>query len=264
MRIIRWMGLLLVVGLLAVNTRAVFAQTSTQTFALQPGGKATVTFQALCINFGKKFPSGVNAPSSVTSNPVQAALSYAQSKGYMANEQQALEVQYAVWQLLNQGGPQGGAITQEVVAQAQNPPAAPQGTSLTDAVAANQVKVTIDSWQPIGQPVQLAPGATSNFYGQGQLTVENTSQQALTLYMPVGTVFPPTNQDEQNMAAYAMNVQVNNPQPAPQQAPQPAPQNSSSNLPETSQGVMQALMPVLVLLLLGAAVSVRVVRKMRM
>lgn len=260
MRVVRWMGLLLVAGLLTMSTQAVFAQASTQSFTLQPGGKATVTFQALCINFGKKFPSAINGPSTVSSNPVQAALSYAQSKGYLSNEQQALQVQYALWQLLNQGGPQGGAITQEVVSQAQNPPAAPQGTSLVDAAAANQVKATVDSWQPLGQPVQIAPGATSNFYGQGQLTVENVSQQALTLYMPVGTVFPPTDPNEQNVAAFATNVQVNNPQPAPQQAPQ----NSSATLPETSEGVTQALMLLFALLLLGAAVSVRVVRKIRM
>ncbi|HEU5014090.1 MAG TPA: hypothetical protein VFT66_16325 [Roseiflexaceae bacterium] len=256
MRVIRWSGLLLVIALCSLSVQSALAQASTQTFNLPPKGKATITFQALCIQFGKKFPAGVNGPSSVASDPVQAALSYAQSKGYMASEQQALEVQYTIWQLLNQGGPQGGAITKEVVSQAQNAPAAPQGTSLLDAVKANQVKVTVDSWKPNGQPVQLAPGATDHFYGQGTLTVENTSQQALTLYMPIGTVFPPADQNEQSIAAYATSVQVT--------SPQPAPQNSSSNLPETSQGMAQALMPLFALLLLGAAVSVRIARQIRM
>lgn len=255
MRLVRWSGLLIVIALCSFSGQAAFAQTSTQTFTLPPNGKATITFQALCVNFGKKFPTAINGPSTVSSNPVQAALSYAQSKGYLANEQQALEVQYAIWQLLNQGGPQGGTITREVVAQAQNPPAPPQGTSLIDAVKANQVKVSINSWQPNGQPVQIAPGATDHFYGQGKLTVENTSQQALTLYMPVGTVFPAANADEQSIGGYLTNVQVT--------SPQPAPQNSSGNLPETSQGVAQALMPLFALLLLGAAVGIRVVRKTR-
>ncbi len=255
MRVLRWMGLLVVVCLCGVGAPAALAQTSTQTFTLPPNGKATVTFQALCVVYGKKFPTAINGPSTVSSDPVQAALSYAQSKGYLSDEQQALQVQYAIWQLLNQGGPQGGAITQEVVAQAQNPPAPPQGTSLIDAVKADQVKVSIDSWQPNGQPVQIAPGATDHFYGQGQLTVENTSQQALTLYMPVGTVFPSANADEQSIGGYLTNVQVT--------APQPAPEQSSGNLPETSQGVLQALMPFFALLMLGAAVGVRVVRKMR-
>jgi hypothetical protein len=255
MRIVRWSGLLLLIAWLSLGAHAAVAQSSSQTFDLQPGGKATITFQALCVNFGKKFPAAINGPSSVASDPVRAAFSYAQGKGYLANEQQALEVQYAIWQLLNQGGPQGGAITREVMSQAQNPPAAPQGTSLVDALKANQIKVTVDSWNPTGQPTQIAPGATDHFQGQGQLTVENTSQQALTLYMPIGTVFPAANPDEQSIAGYATNVQVSNPQPAPEQ--------SSGNLPETSQGIAQALLPLFALLLLGAAVGVRAVRKMQ-
>ncbi len=49
-----------------------------------------------------------------------------------------------------------------------------------------------------------------NFQGRGELRIENTSNQALTLYMPVGTVFPAPSAEFQSMAGYATDVQVEN------------------------------------------------------
>jgi hypothetical protein len=68
----------------------------------------------------------------------------------------------------------------------------------------------MNSWSPIGNKVDLG-ALTDNFYGKGELTLENTSQEALTLAMPVGTVFQTPDADSQNMVGYATNVQVNNP-----------------------------------------------------
>jgi len=112
-----------------------------------------------------------------------------------------------------------------VVNAAKTAPANPQGTSLVDAAKAGQVKLTIDSWQPVGNKVPIG-AATDNFYGRGHLTIENSSQQALTLYMPVGTLFPPATAGEQTMAGYATNVEVSNPQ---QQAPQELPRTGAGD-----------------------------------
>lgn len=196
-----------------VGTRPALAQQTPQTFTLQPGGRAVVSFQAFCIEFGKVFPNGIQGPSGLAPDPARAALSYGIGKGLTANEQQALQLQYGIWQALGaQNAPQGEAAAQDVFANGKTPPANPQGTSVLDAFNANQVKVTLNSWAPIGNKVPITGGATDNFYGQGQLTIENTSQQALTLYMPVGTQFQAINPAEQSVAAYATNVQVTNPQ----------------------------------------------------
>lgn len=104
----------------------------------------------------------------------------------------------------------------KVVAKATTAPANPQGTSVQDAAKANQIKLSLNNWQPVGGKVQITPTATDNFYGRGQLTVENTSQQALTLYMPVGTIFTAADSAFQDVAGYATNVQVTNPQVAQQ------------------------------------------------
>jgi len=93
-----------------------------------------------------------------------------------------------------------------------------------DAINGGQVKLTLGTWGPIGNKVPIG-NASDNFNGRGELTIENTSQQALTLYMPVGTLFPPNTAGEQAMAAYPTNVQVNDPQ-----------QNQPGQLPNTADG----------------------------
>jgi hypothetical protein len=202
---------------LAIGGGAALAQTTpTQTFTLQPGGRATVTYEAYCTDFGQKFPTTLQAPNAVAEDNVRGALAYIQQNNLSADENQALEAQYAIWQLRGAAGsPAGGDTAKAVVAAASTAPTNPQGTSVLDAVQSGQVRLTLGAWSPIGQPVAIG-SATDNFYGRGELTLENTSQQALTLYMPVGTLFPPATAGEQTMAAYATNVQVTNPQPTPQ------------------------------------------------
>ena len=226
---VRIVGVVVLALLLSAFTSVASAQ-GQQTFTLQPGGRATVTFEAFCTDFGQKFPTAIQAPASVAEDNVRGALAYIQNNGLNADETKALEAQYAIWQLRGAtGSPAGGDQAKAVVGAASTAPTNPQGTSVVDAAKAGQVRVTIDAWQPIGTPVQLG-STTDNFYGRGTLTVENTSQQALTLYMPVGTQFPPATVGDQTMAGYATNVQVSNPQQssAPQQLPATAGDNGAS------------------------------------
>lgn len=193
-----------------------------QPFTLQPGGKATITFEAFCVNFGKLFPTAINGPDgTVAPDKVRAALEYAQEKGLTADSQQALQVEYAIWQLINTpNSPKGDALAQDVIAAANAATVSnPTGTSILDAAKASQVILTLDSWQPIGDKQQITTTASDHFYGRGQLTVENVSQQALTLYMPTGTVFPPAS-NAQNMAGIQTDITINNPKlPATGSAP---------------------------------------------
>jgi LPXTG-motif cell wall-anchored protein len=92
-----------------------------------------------------------------------------------------------------------------------------------------------------------------NFYGRGTLTVENTSQQAVTLAMPAGTLFPPVTAGEQTMAGYATNIRVSNPQAS--QAPQ--------QLPNTSGGSTSLALLLGALLLFGASGVLRLIRLAR-
>jgi len=247
------MGVLLIVGLFSFVSHSALAQTAPATFTLQPGGTATITFEAFCTNFGQKFPQAIQAPNALGPNNIQAALTYIQSNNLAADPAKALEAQYAIWQLTGAtGSPAGAADAKAVVAAAASAPASASGTSVVDAAKANQVSVTLTSWQPIGDQVQIG-SAMDNFYGRGTLTVANTSQQALTLAMPAGTLFPPVTAGEQTMAGYATNTQVSNPQAT----------QAAQQLPNTSGEGRPFLLVLAALLLVGASRMLRVIRLAR-
>lgn len=223
--------LVLVLG--SVAAAPAQAQQVTQPFTLEPGGTATIDFEAFCIEFGQFFPASVTAPSGLAPDAVRAALDYIQQNNITASEADALEAQYAIWQLLNapNSPTTGSSIEQDVLANASNPPAAPGGTSLLDAAAAGTVRITVTRWAAAGQPVRIL-SSTDNFFGRGTVEVSNTSDQTLELYMPIGTNFPASEERLQTVSGYPTNIVVNNP-----------------NLPSTSN---DAPLPLLSLLMVTA------------
>lgn len=205
------LGLLAAVALLGAAGRA--EAKPVQSFKLLPGGKATITFEAFCVNFGKLFPTAINGPDgSLAPDKARAALEYALDKGLTADVKQALQVEYAIWQLIGStNSPKGDALAQDVIKAAEAAKVVnPDGTSILDAAKAGDVTITLDSWQPIGEKQQITTTASDHFYGRGQLTVVNAAQGALTLYMPSGTLFPPAS-NAQNMAGIPTDVKVENP-----------------------------------------------------
>jgi hypothetical protein len=182
-----------------------------QAFTLAPGGRATITFESFCIDYGQRFPDEIGLPpTELAPPPVRGALSYALAQGYTAAEPR--EVQFAIWQAQGaSGSPQPGAIGREI-AQAARVPTTPEGaTSLIDALAAGDATATAGSWQGIGEQLTIN-NFDDHFQGRGELVIENTSDRELTLYMPVGTLFPAPSDEYQNMAGYATEIDVQNPQ----------------------------------------------------
>jgi len=232
-------ALLLIVALMVLGTLSpAEAQVVRQPFTLQPTGKATVTFEAFCTDFGKFFPQQIQAPNGqLAPDPIRSALAYIREEGLAADPATALDANYGIWQLDGARGAQGqgGQIAQDVVAAGANPPQDPQGVSLLEAVRDGTVKLTLVSWEAIGPKVQIL-SATDNFYGKGVLEAENISDEALDLYMPAGTLFPGVDATTQVMGGYATDVVVNNPQ-----------------LPSTSGGVRDLLGLVLLSLILATA-----------
>ncbi len=200
---------LLSIGLWAAPARAA----AQQPFTLQPGGVATITFVAYCTEFGKFFPQTIVEPNgNLAPDKVRAALAYIDQQGYTADEAKALEANIGIWELTGASRlPPGGDVTKSVVANATAAPADPAGTSMLDAAAAGQVRITLTDWAPIGDKVQIL-SATDNFYGRGTLTVENTSTETLELFMPVGTLFPGNEARFQQVGGFATEIAVRNPQ----------------------------------------------------
>lgn len=232
-----WSTVLGVALALTMGLSTTFAQGETgssqammaETFTLQPGGMATVNFEAWCNDFGAAFPDDIQLPSAVAQPEVQAALAHIMTENYSAAANNALEAQYGLWRVVGAtNSPRGGQVAEDVVNAATSIVVQPpQGTSLLEAAQNGQVRIELTSWEAVGDPVQIG-AQTDNFYGRGTLMVENTSGQELTLYHPIGALFAPGTQGEQTMTGYATDVEVNNPQPQPSQLPntsegQPAP-----------------------------------------
>ncbi|NJN17532.1 MAG: hypothetical protein HC822_15305 [Oscillochloris sp.] len=253
----RFFGAIVVAVIAGLLGSGGVAAQETESFTLQPGGTATITFEAFCTNYGQNFPDQIEAPDALAQPELQKALAYIEEQGLAANAADALDAQYGLWRVIGAAdSPQGGAIAANVVNAANTGIPAPSGTSLLDAVQAGQVTVSVASWEPIGQPVEIGD-LTDHFYGRGTLRVENTSNQTLTLYHPIGALYAPTEVGDQTMAAYATEIEVQNPQTIEvTQTSQP------TELPETSAGVGQTLLPILSSLTLGAiALGLRLKRR---
>lgn len=90
------------------------------------------------------FANAVQAPTGLAPDAARAALAYGVNEGLSADGQQALQLQYAIWQALGEtSSPKGDATAQDVVTNGTAAPASPQGTSLLDAATAGQVSVTL-------------------------------------------------------------------------------------------------------------------------
>lgn len=186
-----------------------------EAFELTPGGSATITFESFCLDYGKKFPTAVGLPpTQVAEANVVGALNYALGKDYTTSAPK--EVQFAVWNLRSaQGSPAVGAQGDEVVKNTSTAPSAPAGaTSVIDALRDNRIRATAGTWAGVGEQITIG-AETTNFQGRGELKIENSSQDTLTLYMPTGTIFPAPSAEFQSMAGYAVDVVVNNPQQLP-------------------------------------------------
>ena len=78
--------------LLSMAAGSAHAQTSATTnFTLQPGGSATITFEAFCTNFGQKFPTSIQAPNGQAPDNLRGGLAYIQSNNLAGDPTTALD-----------------------------------------------------------------------------------------------------------------------------------------------------------------------------
>ena len=204
----RFTTVLLVTMLLCgVGGRTAHAQASSA-FTVPPGGRVLVSFEAYCLDFGGAFPPTVarpNGDAGLAPANVRAALNYIRSNR-PGDAAAALQAQYAIWRLMGVPGLPRGS---DAVAQ---------GTPVADPANARSIidgglnrgewSLEMTAWAPIGRPAQIAAGASDHFYGAGQMIVRNNTRQQLALYMPVGTILPPSVRGHQRVAAYPTGVQV--------------------------------------------------------
>jgi LPXTG-motif cell wall-anchored protein len=194
------LGLSLIAGLFVApgNTQAApaYQAAAVKVTTVPANGTTTLTARGFCMAFGKPFPTGTMGVNGLASTKVQNALNYSIGKGYAAGN--AEQVQLAIWYLQdNTWHNQNNTVAQEIVnSSGTGTMPTANALALTDALAQKSVNIS----------ASFVAQTADAFYGDGKVTITNTTNADLNVYMPIGVVFtvPNGNGQFQDLAAYEL------------------------------------------------------------
>jgi len=207
-RLLRLIGLLLIVAALCMQSTAASAATpAAVNFSLRPGGKATIKVFAFCLDQAKKFPTNAEVrPASLADQKLRQALAHIVNKNY--DQSQFKQAAFAIWNLRESQWYNKGediTIAQEIVNASANTPApgAGQGMALHDAQAQGMVDAVTRNFAPItGNSVD----PSNNYFGVGTLEVVNKTNSDQNFYLAFGTVFPAPAPEYQAIMVYGTEI----------------------------------------------------------
>jgi LPXTG-motif cell wall-anchored protein len=195
------LGLTLMVGIFTAPTPTAAAPTYQSSSAVKvttvpANGTTTLTARGFCLAFGKPFPTGATSVNGLAPDKVRNALNYSIDKGYTSNN--AAQVQLAVWFLQdNTWHNQDNVTAQEIVTNsATSTIPTVNAVALTDAMAQKSVDVS----------ATFVPQTADAFYGDGSVTITNTTSSDMNIYLPIGTLFtvPNGNGQFQDLAVFEL------------------------------------------------------------
>jgi hypothetical protein len=213
-----------------------------ETTVLVPANEqVTLGFETFCLDFGLEFPSELGAPIDRAQDEVLAVLRVAIEEGYTQSD--PLQVQLAIWRVIEgewvfdeEEVPR--ELAEEILAAAEEGATDPlqgEGISLTQAVDDGLVSVESEDFEAVDAPT---PGEYEFPYkGQGTLIITNLTDEDVQIYFPYGTVFMPGPESEQDIVAYAIDmelIQQETPTPTPTATPAPdTPTPTATPVPDT-------------------------------
>lgn len=239
--------------LLSVNVQAqepgdfVLGETSV---VVPANGEATIRFQTFCLEFGKEFPSSLGTPDGRANDDVLRLVRQALEED--VPDQNPLAVQLAIWsQLENQtldelypdtdipAEERAQSLLDSMDSVEVSPLRTDQGIALTEAVANGTITATSQDFNFVDTEMARPDGEP--YHGEGTLVLTNQTDEDVQVYFPYGTVFRAENDSEQDIVAYATELeQLPTPTPMPTETPQPTP----ATIPETgTPGESSPVMP---------------------
>jgi hypothetical protein len=184
-----------------------------ETTVLVPANEqVTIGFETFCLDFGLEFPSEIGAPIDRAQDEVLAVLRIAIEEGYTQSD--PLQVQLAIWRVIEGEWPFDEEevpreLAEEILAAAEEGDTDPligEGISLTQAVDDGLVSVESEDFNAVDAPT---PGDYEFPYkGQGTLIITNLTDEDIQIYFPYGTVFMPGPESEQDIVAYAIDMEL--------------------------------------------------------
>nr|MBA3534847.1 hypothetical protein [Ardenticatenales bacterium] len=179
-------------------------------------GTATLAFETFCLDFGKAFPTTLGTPDGRADESVLQVVREA-IENDMA-EDEPLALQLAVWSLREDTPatelyPDDELPVEETAAKlltdsedgSLSALRTDRGISLDEAVADGSIQATSSDFSFV-ETDTVRPDEEP-YHGRGTLTLKNTTDKPIEVYFPFGTVFKAANEDEQDIVAYAVELE---------------------------------------------------------
>jgi hypothetical protein len=213
-----------------------------ETTVLVPANEqVTIGFETFCLDFGLEFPSEIGAPIDRAQDEVLAVLRVAIEEGYTQSD--PLQVQLAIWRVIEgewvfDEEEVSRELAEEILAAAaegETDPLQGEGIPLTQAVEDGLVAVESEDFNPVDAPTPA--DYEFPYKGQGTLIITNLTDEDVQIYFPYGTVFTPGPESEQDIVAYAIDMELieqETPTPTPTATPVPdTPTPTPTPVPDT-------------------------------
>jgi hypothetical protein len=219
-----------------------------ETSVLVPAnGQVSIQFETFCLEFGRDFPEEIGAPIERAGDEVLRVLRVAIEEGYV--ESDPLQVQLAIWRIIEgEWVYSEDEVTRDLAEQllemAEDVDVGPlqgDGMALTDAVDQGLVTVESEDFTSVDAPTQQLPDGIE-YKGRGTLVITNQTDEDVRVFFPYGTVFDPGTETEQDIVAYATELEelptptptstpVDTPTPVPTDTPTPVPTDTPTPVP---------------------------------
>jgi hypothetical protein len=247
--------LLLIAGLLfagfgampAANLQAQEVVLGETSVLVPANGQVSIQFETYCLEFGRDFPEEIGAPIERASDEVLRVLRVSIEEGYV--ESDPLQVQLAIWRIIEgewvySEDELPRDLAEQILEMAETATVEPlqgDGVALTDAVDQGLVTVTSEDFTSVDAPTQQLPD-NIEYRGQGTLVITNQTDEDVRVFFPYGIVFDPGTETEQNIVAYATeleelptptptSVPTDTPTPVPTDTPTPVPTDTPTPVP---------------------------------
>ena len=197
-------------------TTAKLAETSV---TIPANGKADISFQGYCLDFGEPFPTSFGEPGSRASDDVLKVVKTALLDG--SADEDPLTVNLAIWTLredktIDELYPtideDKADKVNDLLARSEKatvePLATDRGIALDKAIADGQVEVSsADFNADEAAPLAVEEDEGHPYHGSGTMTITNLTDQEITIYYAFGTVLKAENTAQQDLVTYSTELE---------------------------------------------------------
>lgn len=179
-----------------------------------------VSFQGFCLDFGEPFPTSFGEPGSRADDDILRVLKTALLDG--SADEDPLTVNLAIWTLredktIDELYPTlDSTLTEgvnDLLTRSESATVAPLATDLgiplDEAISNEQVEVTSADFNfDESAPVAVPEDEGRYYHGEGTMTIENLTDEEITIYYAFGTILVAQDESEQDLVTYSTELET--------------------------------------------------------